>query len=341
MTSTSARIVIKAWGFLSKRRGLYLFKLLLTFALLSGLIFYLRSHDLLAAFRQVRHSAIVLACALLPLNLGLQFLKWHYLLRSATGQPLAPRLSFFSLLAGFPLGLLTPGRWGELGRALFLPQLHERRVMVLAAFDKVFDLFLGMLLGAFALLYLIIKEMLPQVLLGPVVVLLCCFVWLNVLVLQPRALKGLTRILYKRRATKRSTLRVLTRISRQNLCVVWLISFLFVLTYSLQFVLLLRGFVAISFFEGYIGGSAAFLVKSLLPIALGDLGVREGAAAFFFARMGLSPQAAFDAGLLLFIINLLAPSLLGTILIWKYQTTARRAKLDFAASGLNESFRIE
>ncbi|NUO81030.1 flippase-like domain-containing protein [candidate division KSB1 bacterium] len=236
---------------------------------------------------------------------------------------LTPRASLFSLLAGFPLGLITPGRWGELGRAFFLPQVNRHQVMLLAALDKVFDLLINLLFGGIALICLVKAAFLPHAMLLPAVVLLLCFIALNALALQPRMLRSLARMRKQTRSKKIPSLRIFTRLSAKNLAVVWLISFLFVLTYSLQFVILLRGLVKVSFYEGSIGAAATFFAKSLLPIAVGDLGVREGAAAFFFARMNLSPQAAFDASLLLFAMNLLAPSLLGMWLVWKHRSARR------------------
>ncbi len=326
MTLTSAKIAIKASGFLSKR--LYLFKLLLSFAILSYLISHLHPQELLATLREVRPVALIAACGLLPLNLGLQFLKWHYLLRCATREAIAPRHSFYSLMAGFPLGLLTPGRWGELGRAFFLPQLNERKTMVLAAFEKVFDLLVSLLLGALALLFLINQKMLPAELFAPLVVLFIVIMLLHVLALHSTARKSFSRLFKSRSASQRSALRVLSRLEQKNLLKLWLLSLAFALTYSLQFVLLLRGLAEISFLEGFIGASATFLAKSLLPFALGDLGVREGAAAFFFARMGIASQTAFNASLLLFLINLLLPSLLGMLLVWKHQARPKTAAIE-------------
>lgn len=320
MTSTSAKIAIKASGFLSKRHGLYLFKLLLSFAILSYLISHLRLHELLATLRAVRPAALMVACALLPLNLALQFFKWHYLLRCTVRTAISPRTSLYSLIAGFPFGLLTPGRWGELGRAFFLPQINERKTMVLAAFEKVFDLLVNFLLGALALLFLINKKTLPVELFAPLVALFIVIILLHALALHPAARKKFSRLFKNRATAKRSAVRVLARLEQKNLLVLWLFSFAFALIYSLQFVLLLRGLAEVSFFEGFMGASATFLAKSLLPFALGDLGVREGAAAFFFERMGIAPQAAFNASLLLFLLNLLLPSLLGMILVWKHQS---------------------
>lgn len=319
MPSPSARIAIRASGFLSKTQRPYLLKLLLTFVIFSWLIYYLRAYDLLAAFRQVRLSSVVLAASLLPVNLGLQFLKWHYLLRCGVSRRCSPRASLFSLLAGFPLGLLTPGRWGELGRALFLPQAASRKIVFLAALDKGFDLLLTMLAGTAALLFFIHKNFIPATWLLAALLLMSTILVLNVLMLQPGVLRALARKIVKLRGRTVRVTHTADRFTRRKLATVWLLSAAFVLTFSLQFTLLLRGFVGVSFLEGMTGAAATFFAKSLLPIALGDLGVREGAAAMIFARMNILPQAAFNASLLLFVINLLTPSLIGMWLIWKFK----------------------
>ena len=65
--------------------------------------------------------------------------------------------------------------------------------------------------------------------------------------------------------------------------------------------------------------SATMLVKSLLPISIGDLGIRESAAIFFLGKIGVHESTAFNASILLFLINLLIPSLVGLVLVLKYR----------------------
>ena len=67
--------------------------------------------------------------------------------------------------------------------------------------------------------------------------------------------------------------------------------------------------------HGYLAVASAFLAKTLLPVSFGDLGVRESAAIYFFAQFGISRAAAFNASFLLFLINLLIPSLAGLLII--------------------------
>ena len=58
-----------------------------------------------------------------------------------------------------------------------------------------------------------------------------------------------------------------------------------------------------------------FIKSSFITInAIGDLGIREGAALFVFAQLGLCNSTILSAGLLLWVINLLIPSLVGAFL---------------------------
>lgn len=61
------------------------------------------------------------------------------------------------------------------------------------------------------------------------------------------------------------------------------------------------------------------LVKSMLPISIGDLGIRESAAVFFLGKIGLAESTAFNASILLFLINLVIPSMIGLVLVLKYR----------------------
>ena len=69
--------------------------------------------------------------------------------------------------------------------------------------------------------------------------------------------------------------------------------------------------------------TSTILTKTLLPISLADLGIREGAAVFFFSKLQVGKVAAFNGSLLLFAVNVLLPTFLGLFLLprlgWKEQ----------------------
>jgi uncharacterized membrane protein YbhN (UPF0104 family) len=55
-----------------------------------------------------------------------------------------------------------------------------------------------------------------------------------------------------------------------------------------------------------------YFTKTLIPsITLGEIGIREGAAIYFFGLFGCNEAVAFNSSMLLFILNLLLPSIIG------------------------------
>jgi hypothetical protein len=81
-------------------------------------------------------------------------------------------------------------------------------------------------------------------------------------------------------------------------------------------------FPAAGFTLPFLGSMVVFFVKFLVPVVtVMDLGVREGAAVFVMSLLGVAPEAALGASLLLFAINMVLPSLAGAPLVagmrWK------------------------
>ena len=60
--------------------------------------------------------------------------KWHLLL-GATGK-VRLRQSLRTLFAGFALGLITPGRLGELARGMFVREAERTHVTFLTVLDR-------------------------------------------------------------------------------------------------------------------------------------------------------------------------------------------------------------
>ena len=75
----------------------------------------------------------------------------------------------------------------------------------------------------------------------------------------------------------------------------------------------------ISFWTILLYVSLVYLSKTLVPSFnfLSDLGVREFSSIFFLGLCGVAPEVALSAGMFIWVVNLLLPSLLGGILIWR------------------------
>ena len=95
------------------------------------------------------------------------------------------------------------------------------------------------------------------------------------------------------------------------------VSFAFYGIYILQFCILAFAFEWISWTTALTATTSTILVKTLLPVSLADLGIREGASLYFFLKFNVQKVTAFNSALLLFAINVLIPTILGLIFLPK------------------------
>lgn len=114
-----------------------------------------------ATLARVQWGYLLLATAANPIQFGLKSWRWRELLRlQRVAYPM--RDTFLAFMAGFFLGLVTPGRVGEMSRSLYLKQ--DRGLAVSAGLanvlvDRLFDLYTILVLGT---LGLILSQLLPD-----------------------------------------------------------------------------------------------------------------------------------------------------------------------------------
>jgi hypothetical protein len=64
-----------------------------------------------------------------------------------------------------------------------------------------------------------------------------------------------------------------------------------------------------------LSGIVFFAKTVLAPLSLVDFGLRESAAVYFAAMIGLSSAPALNAAVIIFLMNVLIPSIIGTYVI--------------------------
>lgn len=242
---------------------------------------------------------LLAAFALTVPNLLVQVWKWHYILRLAH-RDISLGTAYTSLIVGFPLGFVTPGRLGEIGRAFYVKNVSPVKTFKLVIFDKVSNLAVTVLAGATGLLAF--DEL--HLALPAKSVLLAGLLIISALVLHASVLSPQLRI-------KLGRLLRIQDLGKRNMAMVLAFSLLFYGVYLMQFLLLVRHFGATSLWAAAGAATVVFLSKSLLPIGFADLGVREGAAVFFLGQIGVTAAASFNAAFCLFIFNVACPTLLG------------------------------
>jgi hypothetical protein len=259
--------------------------------------------EIAAAFGHIRMPPFFTALALLPINFLVLILKWRYLLsdsiRVTRGQLIR------SVIGGYAFVLAAPGQVGEFSRALFFPGESKLRLIGLVAVDK-FTAFL--ITASLGLLSLGLWHAGPMW--APFPLFLGLLIWL---VLRPRQFVAVTVKLMRKLPLKQHTFRFLEGfrgLSTHRLSILLLLSLLYFLVYSLQFYFLLWAFEDVSLLAMVICFPLVMLVNSV-PVTIGGLGIREGAAVLFFSQFGVQESSALGAALLLFAINILIPGLCG------------------------------
>ena len=298
----------------NRYRVLAIIKGLLALCLLGYIVYILEVRTIVHSLKEARLSFIFLALSLLPINIGLELLKWHTMQRKLSSTvTLAESLG--AILSGYSLGILTPARMGEhVGRALFHKHPDRWQVTFLSFIDRMHNLTCYIGLGIPALLFFIKTRTIEQhelwypILLSGAVV----FGILLMLILSPRfAALLFTRTLPEK--VRHHVLPVIASYSRRDALKLGGLSVLRYAVFTTQFFLLLLAFAPdIPLREAYAGIAAIYFTKSALPsMTFMDLGIREGAAIFFLGSLGIPRVAAFNASLMIFMFNLLLPALVG------------------------------
>ena len=270
-------------------------------ALILGSVVYVLDTAVIAGSAQhIKLAWMVAALSLVVPLVFVQWAKWHQLLRSRISD-CSLGTSLHSLFVGFALGMVSPGRLGEVGRGGLMERARFE-VSVLAAVDRTVSFAVTLLLGSLSAVVVF-----PQV--GAVAVAIWGAGVAAIWYLRSTVVELLNRSGWGRRSVE------IVRCVPRGLWVrVASLSLLFNLIFCAQFILLLRSWGPVEP-NAVWATPLIFGLKSLLPLALMDLGVREGAAVFVFSMLELEPVHAFGAALALFVMNVLLPGIVGGVLI--------------------------
>ena len=312
-----AEIARKALKFSISKKWLILLKLAIAGLLLFMLVRTISLENIRNALNHANFLFIALAGVLLIPNFMVQGWKWHYLLKM--GMPKATYWDALrSVLSGFALGFITPGRVGELSRALFIKGCNRMQVTGLTLVDKLFSMSTIYATGSVAT-FLFFSLKLDSKFQTPVAILALITVSFAIfLALFPHRIRHVIDWLRKKLPFEEkidwllSGLRTYRRGQALRLLAM---NFLYFLIFGTQFLLLINAFEPFPIIDGYLLVASTIFAKSLLPISFGDLGVRETAAVYFVSQVGGQQSTAFNAAILMFLINIVLPSLIGLALV--------------------------
>ena len=269
--------------------------------------------DVTQALLAAKPEYIAGAALLMFVNIGLQIAKWRYFVRLV--DPSATNLeTAASLLFGITLGAITPGQIGEFGgRALHHTSISAGTLIGLTLVDKVQMMCIMGISGVASLVVLF--QCGPII--GTISIVVSMFLFLFIF-FKLNALKRVTqrfKFSFFERPSIQDLLSAVSIFRLRDLLASFGLSAGFYMIIYLQMLLLLNAFSPVRMADAYLGFAAMMFLKSLVPISLGDLGIREAGSVYFYALRGIANATALNASLLLFAINILLPSLIGLIFI--------------------------
>ncbi len=321
-------------------RWLFAAKAVLAAVAVAGLVRLVHPADVRAAWAAADVRWLAAALALLPLNVGLEAVRWGRLVQRVV-PGVRMRDAVLAVVGAYPMGLLTPGRVGDfVGRAAFLPGVSAGTSAALTFGERMATL-LCCLAGGLAAL-----AVNPAAEAAPAAAWTAVGVWaalaaavLAAAFVSPRRTGRLLAAAVPVRAV-RTALAAFEQVPRGESAVLVALSFARYAVFSAQFALLVHAFAPGAAWGGVVAGVAVvYLLKSALPqVTLGDLGVREGVAVFVLAGAGVAPAEALNASLAVFVVNLVLPALAGVPMLSRLRLPeARRAAPAVSASAVPAS----
>jgi uncharacterized membrane protein YbhN (UPF0104 family) len=294
-TTSGRRLIVK-------RPAPYL-KAALSAGVLGVIIWRIPFAGLRAAFRDLEYVSLLVAICCFLLLLFLRAYKWHRLL-AAVGK-VHLRQSLRTLFGGFALGLMTPGRLGELARCVFVREEERPQVTLLTLLDRMLDLWaLVTLMGA----SLFFQGPLPAAIFGAVV----CLALLPLMMSIPNILTYLFKLARKSRRFHGHFTGVATGLRQAQIPRFALLALGAMGVELLSFFFLLGAFFPTPFATA--AATYPYIVLAGdLPVSFSGMGVREGAAALLLSSYSVPSSAAVDATLLWFVFAILLPAALGCI----------------------------
>jgi glycosyltransferase 2 family protein len=241
------------------------------------------------------------------------------------------RQSLRSLFGGFALGLITPGRLGELARCVFVREQERAQVALLTLLDRLLDLWALFALVGASLFFLVPY---PAAVFGVAV-------WLALLPVVmglPRLLVRLSKLApkpWRSRWHLTEAVAELPHIQTPRYAILalgamWaeLASFFFLLCAFFP-----TGFTTAVATYPYI------VLAGDLPFSFSGMGVREGVAALLLSPYAVPSGAAVDAALLWFAFAILLPAVLGSVWLLVERVRSRLRESDIPVPDLSRLWR--
>ncbi|MCG3164288.1 MAG: hypothetical protein POELPBGB_00042 [Bacteroidia bacterium] len=270
----------------------------------------------------VDYRFLAFALLLMPLNWGIEALKWKLLIQRLE------KISYFksmkAIFSGVTVSVFTPNRIGEYGGRVFhLENANIIKATILTVVGSYAQLLVTIVTGLFALAFFLpaygttpgyfgVAQYIILYTLGSIIIVVFNYLFLNTSVFS--SLVSRMKFL----GNYRSYGKVFSFHQSKELLKVLLLSYGRYAVFSLQFFLLLRVFdVNVNFFPALMMISMSYLVMTIIPtIAITDFAVRGSVSLYFIGLLSDNEPGILSASFVLWLINLALPAFIGTLFVF-------------------------
>ncbi len=302
-------------------KSFFYLKIALSVIFLYYVIFNVDMDKIIDALGHAELNFVFFSALLLVPNLFLQWYKWHFLMKIPL-KTVDRSVTIKTFMISLYFGLLTPGKLGEYGRAFLLPYNPKSALLGFTVLDKAYNyivIFISGIIAAYYIFYGYLEEHAAVNGILGIIIALVFFVIIY-FIFNPGKfyikMKSINDNYFKKDYIS-NFIFCLDRISPWLNLRLMLLSAVFIFVCLVQFYFLVMAFGEISFIPGIESLNLVIFINTFVPLFFGNLGLREGAAVFLLSRYGVESGAAFNAGLSLFVINLLFPAIIGYIIFLK------------------------
>ena len=267
---------------------------------------------------------IVIVLFLMFLNWFLEALKWRYMISKI--EKVSIYTSLKAVFAGITVSSFTPNRVGEYGgRVFYLEKADRLKGVIITFIGSMSQLLITILFGSIS--FIILSELLfeSKILFSAIskfklLVFLLLFL-LNVFIFyffynvhSFISFFNLNKYLNR----FKQYIQTFTIYNSSELTNILLFSFSRYIVFSIQFLILLNVFeIDSSTFHSMLSVMLIFLFVSIIPtIVVAEIGVRGSVAIYVFSLFTINSIGVFSSTLLLWIINLVIPSLIGIYFVF-------------------------
>lgn len=270
-------------------------------------------------------SYILLICCLIfmPINWGIESYKWQLI--TAPIEPISLNRAYKSVLAGLCIGNLAPGRATEfLAKILFFKKEHRPTITLLHFANGMFQLSVTILFGILSV-FVFYQDSIDTSNTKSMLVGILCIIVISVFIFFITRFHYIQKFIVKKFERSFGKHAEPYKFTRPIILKLFLLSVIRYLVFTFQFILIIKLFHS-EFLSSYTiaGICIYFMLTTILPmISFVEAAIRSAIALIVFSGTGIPEIALVITAVLLWMINVVVPSIMGYFVIV-------REKFDFS-----------